>query len=44
MRDDMDWEAVWDGLDNEKTWIPEKYRTFNYSEFHPGFPQVVLEL
>jgi len=23
MGDDMDSEAIWDGLDNEKTWVPE---------------------
>ena len=23
----MDWDEIWDGLDNEKNWEAEKYRT-----------------
>ena len=26
MGDDMDWDEIWDGLDNEKNWDAEKYR------------------
>ena len=26
MGDDMDWDEIWDGLDNENNWKAEKYR------------------
>ena len=26
MADDMDWDKIWDGLDNEENWAAEKYR------------------
>ena len=26
MGDDMDWDEIWDGLDNEKNWEAENYR------------------
>ena len=26
MGDDMDWDEIWDGLDNGKNWYAEKYR------------------
>ena len=26
MGDDMDWDKIWDGLDNEENWEVEKYR------------------
>ena len=26
MGDDMDWDEILDGLDNEKNWVAEKYR------------------
>ena len=26
MGGDMDWDEIWDGLDNEKNWSAEKYR------------------
>ena len=26
MGDDMDWDGIWDFLDNEKNWEAEKYR------------------
>ena len=27
MEDNMDLDGIWDGLDNEKNWGAEKYRT-----------------
>ena len=29
MGDDMDWDEIWNGLDNEKNWEAEKYRAKN---------------
>ena len=26
MGDDMDWDEIWDDLDNEKNWEADKYR------------------
>ena len=26
MGDNMDWDGIWDGLNNEKNWEAEKYR------------------
>ena len=26
MGDDIDWDEIWDGLDNQKNWEAEKYR------------------
>ena len=39
MGDDTGWDKIWDGLDNEKNWNAEKYRTHTAGSL--GFPQVL---